>query len=59
MKAQEDYLDYDNLFIKLEQLKTDIDQNNIVELRELLKVMVVGYEPQGNIVDWINLENAN
>jgi hypothetical protein len=24
-----------------------------------LKVMVVGYEPQGNIVDWINLENAN
>ena len=59
MKAQEDYLDYDNLLIKLEQLKTAIDQNNIVELRELLKVMVAGYEPQGNIVDWINLENAN
>jgi FlaA1/EpsC-like NDP-sugar epimerase len=59
MKAQEDFLPYEQLLNKLAQLKAAIDQNNVSELRFLLKDLVSGYEPQGELVDWVHLAMAN
>ena len=59
MKAQEEFLVFEVLTTYLEQLKTNIKQNNVVELRRLLKTIVPGYEPQSELVDWIHLEHKN
>ena len=59
MKAQEDFLPYDLLFKKLMLLNAAIDQNNVSELRDLMKELVSGYQPQGELVDWVHLVTTN
>ena len=57
MKAQEEFLALDVLMEFLDQLKTTIDQNNVSELKRIIKKLVPGYEPQSELVDWIHLEH--
>ena len=59
MTAQEEFLGIEVLMENLNQLKINIEQNNVVELRRLLKTLVPGYEPQSELVDWIHLEQKN
>ena len=56
MKAQEEFLALDDLMEFLDHLKTTIDQNNVSELKRIIKKLVPGYEPQSELVDWIHLE---
>jgi len=59
MKAQEEFLELEVLMEYLDQLKTTIDQNNVSELKRIIKKLVPGYEPQSELVDWIYLEQKN
>jgi len=56
MKAQEEFLELEVLMEYLDQLRTSIEQNNVSELRKILKTLVPGYGPQTELVDWIYLE---
>ena len=59
IKAQEEFLGLDVLTEQLDQLRTTIEQNNVAELRFVLKKLVLGYEPQAELVDWIHLAQHN
>ncbi|MCI0994202.1 polysaccharide biosynthesis protein [Pseudomonas corrugata] len=53
MRATENYLSWDVLKVKLEELLTAIDQYDYARVRQLLRDTVSGYAPEGEIVDWI------
>ena len=59
MKAQEDFLSFEVLLNKLEQLKAAIENNHVFEIRALMKELVGGYEPQGELVDWVHLASPH
>ena len=58
MKAHEDFLPWDELHIKLNNLNAALDVNNVPLIRTLLKELVPGYQPDGVVVDWVWMENA-
>ncbi len=58
MKAHEDFLPWDELRAKLGSLRLALDANDVPLIRALLKDLVPGYQPDGEVVDWIWLENA-
>jgi FlaA1/EpsC-like NDP-sugar epimerase len=58
MKAHEDFLAWDELQAKLVGLGLALDTNDVPLIRALLKEMVPGYQPDGEVVDWVWLENA-
>jgi len=53
MTATEDYLPWDILKVKLNELLLAIDQDDYARVRQLLRDTVSGYAPDGEIVDWI------
>jgi FlaA1/EpsC-like NDP-sugar epimerase len=57
MKAHEDFLPWDELQSKLNNLNGALDVNNVPLIRTLLKDMVPGYQPDGAVVDWVWMEN--
>ena len=57
MKAHEDFLPWDVLQAKLSDLGLALDANNVPMIRTLLKDLVPGYQPDGEVVDWVHLEN--
>jgi FlaA1/EpsC-like NDP-sugar epimerase len=57
MKAHEDFLPWDELQSKLNVLNGALDVNNVPLIRTLLKDMVPGYQPDGDVVDWVWMEN--
>ena len=59
MKAHEEFLELEDLMECLDQLKTAIDQHHVTELRQILKKLVPGYEPQSELADWIHLQQQN
>lgn len=58
MKAHEDFLPWDALQTKLSDLGLALDANNVPLIRTLLKDLVPGYQPDGEVVDWVWMENA-
>jgi FlaA1/EpsC-like NDP-sugar epimerase len=58
MKAHEDFLPWDVLQAKLSNLSSALDANNVPLIRTLLKDLVPGYQPEGEVVDWVWMENA-
>jgi hypothetical protein len=42
---------------KLSDLVLALDANNVPLIRTLLKDFVPGYQPDGEVVDWVWLEN--
>jgi FlaA1/EpsC-like NDP-sugar epimerase len=58
MKAHEDFLPWDALQAKLSDLGLALDANNVPLIRTLLKDLVPGYQPDGEVVDWVSMENA-
>jgi FlaA1/EpsC-like NDP-sugar epimerase len=58
MKAHEDFLTWDALQGKLTELVVALDTNNVPVMRALLKEMVPGYQPEGEVVDWVWMKNA-
>ncbi len=53
MSADEDYLPWDVLKVRLRELLFAVDQDDYTRVRQLLRETVSGYTPDGEIVDWI------
>ncbi len=53
MTANEDYLPWDVLKVKLTELLRAVDRDDYARVRQLLRDTVSGYTPDGEIVDWI------
>ena len=57
MKAHEEFLPWDELESKLNILYGALKSNNVPLIRTLLKELVPGYQPEGDVVDWVWMEN--
>ena len=55
MKAHEDFVRWPELLVQLEVLDTALQANDIPQVRTLLKLLVPGYQPDGDVVDWVHL----
>lgn len=58
MKAHEHYLPLVELEGKLREIETALSSNNVFAIRTLLQQLVIGYRPDGNVVDWVHMERA-
>ncbi len=58
MKAHEEFLPWEQLQPKLNALNQVLDINDVPQIRALLKDLVPGYQPDGDVVDWVWMENA-
>jgi FlaA1/EpsC-like NDP-sugar epimerase len=57
MKAHEEFVPWALLQIKLSELNHALDGNDVPLIRSLLKGLVPGYQPDGEVVDWVWMEN--
>ncbi|WP_218509418.1 VanZ family protein [Variovorax sp. dw_308] len=55
MKAHEDFLAWDELEERLKALEVAMNVNDVPQIRVLLKQMVDGYRPDGDVVDWVHV----
>jgi FlaA1/EpsC-like NDP-sugar epimerase len=55
MQAHEEFLSWEHLQVKLEELNGAVSLNNVPAIRGLLQELVSGYEPSGDVVDWVHL----
>ncbi|MGF6518457.1 FlaA1/EpsC-like NDP-sugar epimerase [Pseudomonas sp. BT76 TE3572] len=53
MTANEDYLNWDVLKVRLSELLSAVERDEYSQVRQLLRETVSGYTPDGEIVDWI------
>jgi FlaA1/EpsC-like NDP-sugar epimerase len=53
MKAHENFLPWGELQTKLAGLSRALDFNDVPLIRTLLKDLVPGYQPDGEVVDWV------
>lgn len=53
MTANEDYLDWDPLRERLVVLMKSVVEEDFDHVRQLLRELVSGYTPEGEIVDWV------
>jgi FlaA1/EpsC-like NDP-sugar epimerase len=56
MKAHEEFLSWASLQKEVTALKKALDANDVPLIRSLLKALVPGYQPDGDVVDWVWLE---
>jgi FlaA1/EpsC-like NDP-sugar epimerase len=55
MKAHEQFLSWPQLEQKLNALSIAMSVNDVPVIRALLKDLVSGYQPSGEVVDWVHL----
>jgi FlaA1/EpsC-like NDP-sugar epimerase len=55
MKAHEDFLPLPELQGKLAALSSALNANDVPMIRSQLKGLVPGYQPEGDVVDWVHL----
>jgi FlaA1/EpsC-like NDP-sugar epimerase len=55
MKAHEQFLPWNQLEGKLNALSIAIGVNDVPVIRGLLQQLVSGYQPSGEVVDWVHL----
>ncbi|AVX13558.1 polysaccharide biosynthesis protein [Stutzerimonas stutzeri] len=53
MRANEEHLDWDVLKDRLAKLLKAVENDDYPQVRQLLRAVVSGYVPEGEIVDWI------
>ncbi len=54
MQAREEFLSWERLNIKLNELSVAVDSNDAIAIRSLLMQLVSGYEPSGEVLDWVH-----
>ena len=59
MKAQEDLLPWSELQTLLGSLEEAMERNDVATVRALLQVCVQGYQPAGEVVDWLHSSPGN
>jgi FlaA1/EpsC-like NDP-sugar epimerase len=57
MKAHEQFLSWPELSQRLNALQLAIGVNDVPAIRGLLQQLVSGYQPSGEVVDWVHLAN--
>lgn len=57
MKADEEFISWLDLEAKLKALEMALDINDVKVVRLMLQQLVSGYQPSGDIVDWVHMEN--
>ena len=57
-KAQDNFIYWDQLKIEIQSLENYIYKNDVKNIFQILKRLVVGYNPPEKIVDWIFNENT-
>ncbi len=57
MKAQEQFISWPQLQDKLNALSIAVGANDVPVIRGLLQQLVSGYQPSGEVVDWVHLAN--
>jgi FlaA1/EpsC-like NDP-sugar epimerase len=55
LRAEEEHLGWDELKLCLGQLLAAVQTDDYNRVRQLLREMVSGYVPEGEIVDWVHL----
>ena len=55
MRAHEQYLSWSQLEGKLNALSIAMSVNDVLVIRALLKELVSGYQPSGEVVDWVHM----
>ena len=55
MKAHEQFLPWAQLEQKLNALSIALNVNDVPEIRGLLQQLVSGYQPSGEVVDWVHM----
>ena len=58
MKAHEDFVLWSDLEAKIKALEIALNQNDVGEIRIMMKKLVSGYTPSDEIVDWVYLEQV-
>lgn len=58
MKAHEDYLLWHDLHAKLLILALELEAHHVQMVQPMLQELVPGYQPTGEVVDWVWLEKA-
>jgi FlaA1/EpsC-like NDP-sugar epimerase len=53
MKANEDYLEWETLKSRMIVLIEAIREEDFIRVRQILRELVSGYSPEGEIVDWV------
>jgi FlaA1/EpsC-like NDP-sugar epimerase len=56
MKAQEEFLPWEELEAKLSALEMALNVNDVGVIRIMMQQLVYGYAPSDEIVDWVYLE---
>ncbi len=56
MKAQEEFLPWEELEAKLNALEMALNVNDVGVIRTMMQQLVYGYAPSDEIVDWVYLE---
>lgn len=56
MRARETFMPWSQLQERLQVLQLALEVNDVGALRAMLQELVVGYQPSGDIVDWVYLE---
>ncbi|MOA11036.1 hypothetical protein D3C78_1309510 [compost metagenome] len=57
MKANEEFLPWAELSQRLRILAMVLDVNDVPVIRQMLEDLVGGYQPGGEVVDWVHLEH--
>jgi FlaA1/EpsC-like NDP-sugar epimerase len=55
MKAHEEFLNWEDLQVKLFTLQQMMQMNDIQAIKTILQELVRGYQPSGVLVDWVHL----
>ncbi len=59
MKAHEEFLPWHELQQRLAEMMTAVDANDVPNMRTLIQQLVPGYQPEGDVVDWVHLANTH
>lgn len=58
MRAQEEFISWEKMKKVLARLCADLSSTNYKDVRQILSEYVKGYQPQGEIVDWIHTASS-
>jgi FlaA1/EpsC-like NDP-sugar epimerase len=58
MKAHEDFMPFHELLSQLMILNSALEANDVPLIRSLLRGLVPGYQPDGEVVDWVWMEQS-
>jgi FlaA1/EpsC-like NDP-sugar epimerase len=58
MKAHEQFLPWTELKAALDELRQAMRTNDVPMIRQLLQQLVNGYQANGDVVDWVHIEQA-